>query len=57
MRKLPRLYLAAPLFSQAEKAFNHDLKKELSAHFEVFLPQEDGGLLLDWAHDYQGKSL
>jgi len=45
MRK--RLYLAGPLFSLAEKQFNVKLKTLLSEYFEVYLPQEDGGLLVD----------
>lgn len=42
-----RLYIASPLFSDAEKAFNSALKNSLKAHFQVFLPQEDGILLAD----------
>ena len=42
-----RLYLAGPLFSLAEKEFNSRLKALLSEYFEVFLPQEDGGLLVE----------
>ncbi|HON80686.1 MAG TPA: nucleoside 2-deoxyribosyltransferase [Methanoregulaceae archaeon] len=38
-----RLYLAAPLFSRAEKEYNISLFETLSAHFfEVYLPQEIG---------------
>ncbi|MBO4302243.1 nucleoside 2-deoxyribosyltransferase [Methanosarcinaceae archaeon] len=37
-----RIYLAGPLFSDAERSFNLFLKKELeNAGFSVFLPQED----------------
>ena len=43
----PVLYLASPLFSAAELQFNAALKKQLSPHLNVFLPQEDGGLLVD----------
>lgn len=39
------LYLAAPLFSAAERSFNRQLKDALSDYFEVFLPQEDGALM------------
>jgi nucleoside 2-deoxyribosyltransferase len=44
---LPKLYLAAPLFSAAELAFNKRLKDALSPFFAVYLPQEDGLLLAD----------
>ena len=37
------VYLAAPLFSVAEKRFNEDLARKLEdAGFRVFLPQRDG---------------
>lgn len=39
-----RLYLAGPLFSQAEREFNCKLKELLVPYFDVFLPQENGGL-------------
>jgi len=42
-----KLYIAAPLFSQAEKMFNGYLKKVLSSYFDVYLPQEDGLLIVD----------
>lgn len=41
------IYVAAPLFSQAELAFNVRVKASLAAHLNVFLPQEDGHLLAD----------
>ena len=44
---LPLLYLAAPLFSSAERRFNVDLAVRLSARFEVFLPQRDGRLFTE----------
>lgn len=40
------LYLAGPLFSDAEKKFNKELKQILKPYFDVYLPQEDGGLLI-----------
>lgn len=40
----PSLYFAAPLFSQAELAFNAALATQLEAFFDVYLPQRDGGL-------------
>jgi nucleoside 2-deoxyribosyltransferase len=45
-----KVYIAAPLFSEAEKAFNKELKDSLSYLFDVFLPQEDGGLLVDYVN-------
>ena len=41
------MYLAGPLFSLAERTFNHNLRKLLSSYFDVYLPQEDGGLLVN----------
>jgi|SRR5208283_1107505 len=40
----PTLYFAAPLFSQAELAFNQSIAERLEAFFAVYLPQRDGGL-------------
>lgn len=42
-----RLYLAAPLFTPQERAFNNKLKSLLTEEFQVFLPQEDGRLIVD----------
>lgn len=44
--QLKRLYLAGPLFSEAELRFNKELKHILSDLFDVYLPQEDGQLLV-----------
>jgi len=42
------VYLAAPLFSEAECDFNRKLRDELiSAGFNVFLPQEDSNNVKD----------
>jgi nucleoside 2-deoxyribosyltransferase len=41
------VYLAGPLFSDAERSFNLKLKRLLVPCFDVYLPQEDGGLLVD----------
>lgn len=38
-------YLAAPLFTPAERALNLQIDAVLSRHFEVFLPQRDGHLI------------
>lgn len=38
-----RVYLAAPLFSEAEQAYNREIHSLLTAHFcDVYLPQEVG---------------
>ncbi|MGI9076686.1 MAG: nucleoside 2-deoxyribosyltransferase [Gemmatimonadaceae bacterium] len=41
------LYLAAPLFCEAELEFNRRVRDALSGAFDVYLPQEEGGLLRD----------
>ena len=43
----PLVYLAAPLFSQAELEFNLALTERIEASLDVFLPQRDGGKLVD----------
>jgi len=48
---LKRLYLAGPLFSEAELTYNKYLKEILSPYFEVYLPQEDGGLMVKMVED------
>ena len=49
----PRLkvYLAGPLFSEAELTFNASLKRRLLRFFDVYLPQEDGGLLVEMVNE------
>jgi len=42
-----KLYLAAPLFSEAERNYNVYLRNILSRFYEVYLPQEDGLLMVD----------
>lgn len=49
--RLSRLYLAGPLFSTSEKMFNAELKRILSPYFSVYLPQEDGGLMVEMIKD------
>lgn len=44
---MSRLYLAGPLFSEAELAFNRTIRDLLKKYFDVYLPQEDGGLMVD----------
>ncbi|MDO9097805.1 MAG: nucleoside 2-deoxyribosyltransferase [Candidatus Methanoperedens sp.] len=42
------VYLAAPLFSEAERDFNSKLRDKIkSAGFNVFLPQEDSNNIKD----------
>ncbi len=38
----PILYMAGPLFTEAERSFNETLRDVLSEFFDVFLPQEIG---------------
>lgn len=57
-----KLYIAAPLFSQSELEFNIKLKNALSDFFDVFLPQEDAGKIVDLVQsksdvDSVGKSI
>ena len=50
------IYLAAPLFTQAERRWLRDLHRALQARdFKVFLPQDDAGLpLLQEPPDFHG---
>jgi nucleoside 2-deoxyribosyltransferase len=41
------IYIASPLFSQAELHFNTIIRGALEPKFNVYLPQEDGELLND----------
>ena len=43
----PSSYIAAPLFSEAERTFNLALADLLEPHLAVYLPQRDGLLLRD----------
>ena len=47
MRNRPLMYIAGPLFSLAEREFNARLKELLSLRFNIYLPQQDGGLLTE----------
>jgi len=47
----PRLYLAAPLFSVQEQAWNRSLRDRLNEVCDVYLPQEDGALLMNLIAD------
>jgi nucleoside 2-deoxyribosyltransferase len=41
------VYLAAPLFSQGERERNRAIRDRLSVFANVYLPQEDGDLIVD----------
>lgn len=43
----PLIYLAAPLFSKAELSFNLELTEILEKYLDVYLPQRDGGKVVD----------
>lgn len=47
MKELPKIYIAAPLYTPPERTFNEDIAKVLEPFFKVYLPQRDGGLLID----------
>ncbi len=47
----PSLYLAGPLFSVQEQAWNRSLRDSLSDVCDVYLPQEDGALLVNLIAD------
>ena len=47
----PLLYLAAPLFTESERLFNTTVKQTVQCAFDVYLPQEDGGLMVDMIRD------
>lgn len=47
----PNLYLAAPLFSLQEQAWNKSLRDRLAEASDVYLPQEDGALLMNLIAD------
>lgn len=42
-----KAYFAAPLFSDAERAFNVKVTDKLASHIDIFLPQRDGRLIVD----------
>ena len=51
----PLLYFAAPLFSEAELAYNLDVAAILERHVDVYLPQRDGGKVVDLVAKGVGK--
>lgn len=48
--KKPKIYLAGPLFSDAERTFNEMLTLTLEDLVDVYLPQRDGGLMSEMIH-------
>jgi nucleoside 2-deoxyribosyltransferase len=46
-----RIYLAAPLFSPTERARNRQLRDAMLGIGNVYLPQEDGGLIVDFVRE------
>lgn len=50
---MKKLYIAAPLFSVSELELNSKLKKLLSDYFQIFLPQDDAGKIVDLVKDDQ----
>lgn len=43
----PSVYLAGPLFSPHERQWNAAVRDQLAAFSDVYLPQEDGSLLVE----------
>lgn len=43
----PNIYLAGPLFSLNERQWNISIRNTLGEFCDVYLPQEDGALLID----------
>lgn len=46
-----RIYLAGPLFSQSERSKNRSMRDVIASFANVYLPQEDGGLIFDLIRD------
>lgn len=42
-----KIYIAGPLFSEAERKFNAELKQTLLPFFDIYLPQDDGGVMAE----------
>lgn len=45
--EIHKVYLAAPLFNETERRFNIELTEQIERFFSVFLPQRDGGLMIN----------
>jgi nucleoside 2-deoxyribosyltransferase len=46
-----RVYLAGPLFSDSERNRNRSIRDAILSFANVYLPQEDGGLIVDLVRD------
>ena len=46
-----RVYFAGPLFSQGELSRNRSIRDAIASFANVYLPQEDGGLIFDLVRD------
>jgi len=46
-----RVYLAGPLFSDSERSKNRSIRDAILPFANVYLPQEDGGLIVDLVQD------
>jgi len=44
---MKKIYIASPLFNDSEIAYNKKIKQLLSSYFQVFLPQDDAGKIVD----------
>jgi nucleoside 2-deoxyribosyltransferase len=49
-----RAYFAAPLFSEMEREYNVSVVARLEKYIDVFLPQRDGGLLMQYVKEGVG---
>lgn len=53
-----KVYIAGPLFNEAELEYNRKIKNSLAeAAFEVFLPQEDVGLISEYLKKFETFTL
>ena len=41
-------YFAAPLFNEMERNYNTSVVERLEAYVSIFLPQRDGGLMMQY---------
>ena len=46
-RRQSTAYFAAPLFNEMERCFNQSVVREIEPYLKVFLPQRDGGLVME----------
>jgi nucleoside 2-deoxyribosyltransferase len=46
-----RAYFAAPLFNEMERNYNAAVVAQLEEYLDVFLPQRDGGLLMNYVRE------